>query len=325
MHCNFRTTLRGVLARVIAFGVAMTLIAPALAQTTVTDATGRGVTLRDTSRIVSIGGAVTEILYALGHDKQIVGVDTTSLYPAQAMKEKANVGYMRQLSAEGVLGLNPSVMIAIAGAGPRETMNVLEAAKVPLVVIPDSYTEQGIVEKIALIGKLVGASARAACLATQVHDDIAALDKIRAGIKTPKRVLFMLSFINGRVMAAGRGTAADGIIRMAGAVNVFSEHEAYKQINDEAVIAARPDVIVTISRGGPAELSADVVFAQPALAVTPAAATKAFVSMDGLYLLGFGPRTARAARDLALTLYPDLKGAAPLPSEQANGKGACVE
>jgi iron complex transport system substrate-binding protein len=47
--------------------------------------------------------------------------------------------------------------------------------------------------------------------------------------------------------------------------------------------------------------------------------------MDGLYLLGFGPRTARAARDLALTLYPDLKGAAPLPSEQANGKSACAE
>lgn len=308
MTCHFFTTRFGVAAILAAAIIA----SPACAAT-------------DTSRIVSIGGAVTEILYALGHDKQIVGVDTTSLFPAKAIKEKANVGYMRQLSAEGVLGLNPSVMIAIAGAGPRETMNVLEAAKVPLVVIPDSYSEAGIVEKINLIGKVVGATGRAACLAAQVHDDIAALNNIRAGIKTPKRVLFMLSFINGRVMAAGRGTAADGIIRMAGAVNVFSDHEAYKQINDEAVIAARPDVIVTISRGGPAELSADLVFAQPALAATPAAAAKAFVSMDGLYLLGFGPRTARAARDLALTLYPDLKGAAPLPSERANGKGACAE
>lgn len=308
MHCIFPTTRRAFLALAAAFLIA----SPASAAT-------------DTSRIVSIGGAVTEILYALGHDKEIVGVDTTSLYPPQAMKQKANVGYMRQLSAEGVLGLNPSVVIAIAGSGPRETMSVLEAAKVPLIVIPDSYTEQGIVEKIALIGKVVGASERAACLATQVHDDIAALDRIRAGIKTPRRVLFMLSFINGRVMAAGRGTAADGIIRMAGAVNVFSEHEAYKQITDEAVIAARPDVIVSIQRGGPGDLSADTVFAQPALAATPAAAAKAFVSMDGLYLLGFGPRTARAARDLALTLYPELKGAAPLPSEQANGKGACAE
>jgi len=308
MHCHFFTTRLG--AAAILAAVVITL--PARAAT-------------DTSRIVSIGGAVTEILYALGHDKQIVGVDTTSLYPAQAIKEKPNVGYMRQLSAEGVLGLNPSVMIAIAGAGPKETINVLEAAKVPLIVVPDSYTEQGIVEKITLIGNVVGATERAACLAAQVHDDITALEKIRAGIKTRKRVLFMLSFINGRVMAAGRGTAADGIIRMAGAVNVFDGHEAYKQITDEAVIAARPDLIVSIQRGGPADLSADAVFAQPALAATPAAATKAFVSMDGLYLLGFGPRTARAARDLALTLYPDLNDAAPLPSEQANGKGACAE
>ncbi len=308
MHCHFITTRLG-LAAILAAAV---IASPARAAT-------------DVSRIVSIGGAVTEILYELGHDREIVGVDTTSLYPARAMKEKANVGYMRQLSAEGVLGLNPSLMIAIAGAGPKETMNVLEAAKVPLIVVPDSYSEQGIVEKIALIGKLVGATERAACLAAQVHGDIAALDKIRTGIRTPKRVLFMLSFINGRVMAAGRGTAADGIIRMAGAVNVFGEHEAYKQINDEAVIAARPDMIVTISRGGPAELTAETVFEQPALAATPAAATRAFVSMDGLYLLGFGPRTARAARDLALTLYPDLKDAAPLPSEQANGKGVCAE
>lgn len=308
MHCHFFTTRLGAAAILAAVVIA----SPARAAT-------------DTSRIVSIGGAVTEILYALGHGKNIVGVDTTSIYPAQAMKEKANVGYMRQLSAEGVLGLNPSVIIAIAGAGPKETINVLEAAKVPLVAIPDSYTEQGIVEKIKLIGDVVGATERAACLAARVHDDIAALDKIRAGIKTPKRILFMLSFINGRVMAAGRGTAADGIIRMAGAENVFHGHESYKQITDEAVIAARPDVIVTISRGGPADLSADTVFAQPALAATPAAAAKAFVSMDGLYLLGFGPRTARAARDLTLTLYPELKGAAPLPSEQANGKGACAE
>lgn len=320
MTCIFHTTR----IALIALGV---VAAPAMAQTTVTDATGRSVTVRDTSRIVSIGGAVTEILWSLGQSGNIVGVDSTSLYPMPAVRQKPDVGYMRQLSAEGVLGLNPSVMIAIAGSGPKETINVLEAAKVPLVVIPDSYSEDGIVEKIKLIAKVTSAAERGRCLAAQVEDDLAALRTIRAGIgEKKKRVLFMLSFINGRAMAAGRGTAADGIIRMAGAVNVFSEHEAYKQINDEAVIAANPDYIVTISRGGgPGDLDATTVFAHPALAATPAAATKAFVSMDGLYLLGFGPRTARAARDLAVTLYPALKSAAPLPSEKAGGKATCAE
>ncbi|MFA6267730.1 MAG: ABC transporter substrate-binding protein, partial [Pseudolabrys sp.] len=128
MNCLFSTTWR----ILVAAGVVAALTGPTAAQVSVTDATGRTVTVSDTSRIVSIGGAVTEILYALGHDKEIVGVDSTSLYPIKAAKEKANVGYMRQLSAEGVLGLRPSLVIAIAGAGPKETMNVLEAAKVPM-------------------------------------------------------------------------------------------------------------------------------------------------------------------------------------------------
>ena len=81
------------------------------------------------ARIVSVGGAVTEILYALGKEQAIVGIDTTSLYPPQAQKEKPSVGYMRQLSAEGVLGLRPSMILAIEGSGPRETLAVLEAAK----------------------------------------------------------------------------------------------------------------------------------------------------------------------------------------------------
>jgi iron complex transport system substrate-binding protein len=81
------------------------LIAPAAARADgpiVRDAAGRTVTVSDASRIVSIGGAVTEILYALGLKDHVVAVDTTSLYPPQALKEKPNVGYMRSLWAEGV-------------------------------------------------------------------------------------------------------------------------------------------------------------------------------------------------------------------------------
>ncbi|WP_164135326.1 ABC transporter substrate-binding protein, partial [Stenotrophomonas maltophilia] len=79
------------------------------------------------------GGAITEIVYALGLEGRLVGIDSTSLYPQQALKEKANVGYMRQLSAEGVLGLNPELILATEGAGPKETISVLSAAKVPIV------------------------------------------------------------------------------------------------------------------------------------------------------------------------------------------------
>lgn len=314
---------RGALPPLKLFGIAALVAAalcpwPAQADTIVKDAAGRNVSIVDTSRIVSIGGAVTEIFYALGMDKNIVGIDSTSLYPPQAAKEKKNVGYMRQLSAEGVLGLRPSLIVAIAGSGPKETMSVLEAARVPLVMVPDSYSEAGIVEKIGLIAKAVGAGERSRCLIDRVHDDLAALKTIEAGIARKKRVLFVLSFVNGRAMAAGRDTAADGIIKLAGGVNVVDEYEGYKPLSDEAVIAAKPDVILSMQRGGPGVLTADAVFSHAAFSATPAAAHRSFVAMEGLYLLGFGPRTARAARDLAVTLYPELK-APPLPSEKTAG------
>lgn len=85
---------------------------------TVEDATGRSVVISDASRIVSVGGAVTEILYALGLEQRVIAVDTTSLYPPRALAEKPNVGYMRQLSPEGVLALGPSLILAAEGSGP---------------------------------------------------------------------------------------------------------------------------------------------------------------------------------------------------------------
>src|SRR5499426_2306718 len=120
--------------------------APTLADAvTVTDATGRSVAIRDASRIVSVGGAVTEILYALGLEQRVVAVDATSHYPPQALREKRSVGYFRALSPEGVLGLNPSLILAIEGAGPKQAMTVIEAAGIGFVSVPDRFTGEGII------------------------------------------------------------------------------------------------------------------------------------------------------------------------------------
>jgi len=270
----------------------------------------------DATRIVSIGGAVTEILYALGMDRNVVAVDTTSQYPPRAAQEKPNVGYMRQLSAEGVLGLRPTLILAIDGSGPKETLQVLKAAGVPMVMVPDVQTGDGIVKKIHVIAQAAGAIERGRCIAAQVRADLDALREFETSIVKPKRVLFVLSFVNGRAMAAGRSTAADGIIRLAGGVNAITEYDGYKPLSDEAVIAANPDVVLAMDRSGPLTLNADTVFAHAAFAATPAVARRAFVAMEGLYLLGFGPRSARAARDLAVALHPELKRDL-LPSERA--------
>ena len=256
-------------------------------------------------RIVAVGGAITEIVYALGLQDRLVGIDTTSLYPPEALQQKPNVGYMRQLSAEGVLGLNPELILATEGSGPKETLSVLSEAKVPIFAVPERFSEDGIIERIRVVAHELGADARGACLSDAVAKDLAAMRKLREKVGEKRRVMFVISFVNGRAMVAGRKTAAHEIIALAGASNAIDGYDGYKPLSDEAIVAAKPDVIMVMQRGRDA-ISSEALFGNAAFALTPAAKDKAFIAMDGLYLLGFGPRTAAAARDLAISLYPAL-------------------
>jgi iron complex transport system substrate-binding protein len=312
----FRASIRrsicaGLLAA--AFANATAIAAPV----TVKDASGRAVTINDSSRMVVIGGALTEILYALGLEQQIAAVDVTSVYPARVLSEKPNVGYMRALSPEGVLGMRPSLVLAIDGAGPKETIAVLEATGVPMVTVPDRFDAASVVGKIRLVAEVAGARAKGECLAAAVQSDFDALAALRTKINKPARVMFALSTAADKLMIAGDGTAADGIIRLAGGVNAIASFEGYKAVSDEAVIGAAPDALMVMQRGAHASTTEEI-FSTPAFSMTPAAKHKTLISLDGLYLLGFGPRTALAARDVAARLYPELH-AGKLPSEDRKG------
>lgn len=261
---------------------------------------------KDAERIVSIGGTVTEIIYALGEGDRVVAVDSTSLYPAEATS-KPNIGYVRQVSAEGVLSQKPDLIIAEAGAGPIDSINILKASELAYVSIPSPPETAAIPGKIRAVGQAIGRSEKAEALARTVETKLKAIEDQLASVPGPKkRVLFALSLANGRVMAAGSNSSADAMIRLAGAENAVSSVSGYKPLTDEAVIAAAPDVILVMSGGGQ-HLTAEQAFALPALAGTPAGRNKAFITMDGLYLLGLGPRAADAARDLNALLYPEAQ------------------
>jgi iron complex transport system substrate-binding protein len=269
-------------------------VSPALAEETTA-------VLPETARIVSIGGSVTEIVYALGQEKRLIARDSTSIYP-QAVFSLADVGYMRQLSPEGVLSVNPDAIIALEGSGPREAVDVLKKASVPFVMVPEKFDRDGIVEKIRIVGHVLGVEEKAAELAKSVEADIEAAEALSAKVSEPKRVLFILSTQGGKILASGSGTAADGIIAMAGGKNVVDAFTGYKQLSDETIVSAKPDVILMMDRGGESISEADL-FAHPAIASTPAGQEKKLIRMDGAYLLGFGPRTAGAIRDLSAALY----------------------
>jgi iron complex transport system substrate-binding protein len=259
----------------------------------------------EAKRIVAVGGTITEILYALGAGERVIARDSTSTYPAEVV-QKPDVGYMRALSSEGVLAQKPDLILSEDGAGPPDVIGILKASEVPMVTIDTPPDAKAIAKKIEDVGAAVGLEGKAKALADKVDAELDSLSKDVAAVgDKKKRVLFVLSMAGGRIMAAGKDTEAAAIIELAGGVNAAPEITGYKPLTDEAVIAAAPDVILTMHRGNHAA-KPDEVFALPAFQSTPAAAAKALISMDGLYLIGFGPRTPAAGRELASKLYPEI-------------------
>ena len=265
-------------------------------------------------RIITIGGSITEIVFALGEDDRLVGRDTTSTYPPVA-NALPDIGYIRALSPESALSVNPDMIIALEGYGPPEAAAVLRESGVPLAEIPEGYDGEAVLRKIRTVARVLGKEKEGEKLAATVENDLAKARERADTINNHKKVLFVMTITDGRIMVAGTNTHADGIVSMAGGINPVSSIEGYKPVTNEAIIKAAPDVILMMDRGGDHAASDEELFAHPAIALTPAGQNRAVIRMDGLYILGFGPRTAQAARELGEYLYA---GSAASKTVEAN-------
>ncbi|TQS74055.1 ABC transporter substrate-binding protein [Rhodobacteraceae bacterium] len=259
------------------------------------------------ARVLSIGGSATEIAYALGAGDRLVARDTTSSYPAAAT-QLPDVGYMRALSPEGVLSVGPDLIMMEDGAGPPEALDVIEAAGVTLAHIPGGHDAAAVAAKVRAVGHALGVDAQADALAHTLQADITAAREAANADNGPKpKVLFLLSNTGGRLTGGGAGTGAAAMIELAGGQNAIPSVRGYKALSDEAIATAAPDVVLVMDRGdgGVSEgaMTGDGYPDHPALAQTPAGQNGRLVRMGGLYLLGFGPRTPAAIRDLHRALY----------------------
>jgi iron complex transport system substrate-binding protein len=253
-------------------------------------------------RLLTLGGSVTEIAVALGAESWLIARDSTSNWP-ESVLSLPDVGYIRALSPENVLALDPGLIVAEGDAGPPETVDVLTAAGIPFILVPEATDPQSIIAKIEAVAAALDLPAEGAALAARTEAGLNAAKARAATVTQPKRVLFILSLQGGRVMAGGEGTEAEGIIHLAGGVNAATGFQGYKPMTDEAVLAAQPDVILMMDREGDLAITEGDVLAQPALADTPAGKSGAVVRMDGMLLLGFGPRTPEAAEALHTAIY----------------------
>ncbi|MEO9530625.1 ABC transporter substrate-binding protein [Roseibium sp.] len=253
------------------------------------------------SRVVAVGGSVTEVIFALGEQDRLIARDTTSIFPEEA-NALPDVGYIRALSPEGVLSVDPDLVLMLEGSGPPEAVAVLKKSGVAVADVPETYTAEGIVAKVRKVGAVLGVPEKAEALAEKLEADLSAAQQDAEGKSSGVRVLFVLSTKGGRILASGSDTAADGILKLAGAENAVSDFSGYKQLSDEAILSAAPDVVLMMDRTGDHGTSAEALFEHPALGQTPAGLNNRLVKMGGQYLLGFGPRTAAAIRDLAVEL-----------------------
>ncbi|MDE2742672.1 MAG: hemin ABC transporter substrate-binding protein [Gemmatimonadota bacterium] len=256
----------------------------------------------DSSRIVTLGGTITEIVFALGAGERVVGVDASSSFP-EAVNQLPKVAYHRRLSAEGVLSLRPTLIIATTEAGPPEAIQQLESAGVTVLVLPHDPTVENAIAKIERIAAALEVQARGTALIQALKEELSQVQSAIPQIAAQAKILFLYARGQGTLMVAGQDTAADTMIDLAGGTNAIQGYSGYKPLTSEAAVAAAPDLILLMDSGLESIGGAQGLWQLPGLALTPAGQQGRVLSMDGLFLLGFGPRLGQAVLALNEALY----------------------
>ncbi|MGC2949207.1 heme/hemin ABC transporter substrate-binding protein [Burkholderia ambifaria] len=256
-------------------------------------------------RVVVIGGALAETAFALGgadaRGYRLVGADTTCTYP-DAAKRLPKVGYQRALSAEGLLSLRPDLVLASAEAGPPTAIAQVKSAGVAVTTFDERHDVESVRAKITGVAQALDVrDAGSALLQRFDRAWQAARDAVTArvpGGAQPPRVLFVLNHTGNQALAAGQRTAADAMIRYAGARNAMQGFDHYKPLTSEALAAAAPDIVLISDEGLAAVGGRAALLAAPGFGATPAGRAQRVVSLDALFLLGFGPRLPLAVTTL---------------------------
>jgi len=255
-------------------------------------------------RIVSLGGAITETIFALGAGDRVVGVDSSSTWPVEATK-LPQVGYQRKISPEGVLSLKPTLIIASDEAGPPEAIEQLHKTGVKIVTVHCENSIAGAEQKVRAVAAALGTDEKADALATNVQAKAAEASKVASQNGRKPCVLFLYARSGVGLLAAGTGTEADSVITLAGGENVVTGYSGYRPLTAEAAVAAAPDVILSLKDGVESLGGEQKIYEAPGIALTPAGKNHRVVLIDSLLLLGFGPRTGDAILDLAKALHAD--------------------
>jgi iron complex transport system substrate-binding protein len=273
---------------------------------TVTDARGEDVTVTDVSRIVSLTGSTTEVIYTLGLFDNLVGVDLSAIWPPEASRI-ARIGYQRALGAEGILALEPTVIIGTDEAGPPEVLEQLRGSGVPTVILGFDDSLDTPAAKARAVAQALGVPEEGERVAEGVERDIAAaVDRARQASGAP-RTAFVYYRGPETILLGGRGTVSQTMIEAAGGIDAGADSglEGTVPLTPEALAAAQPEVLLFPQRGLDAAGGPEGALSLPGVAQTPAGRDGRIIGIDDQALLGLGPRTGLALAELVDRLHAD--------------------
>ena len=254
----------------------------------------------DVSRVTVAGGSITEIMYMIDAEDSIIAVDLTSNFPERA-RSHPQIGYVRALSAEGILSLDPTIIIGEDDMGPPAVLEQINRTGVEVAIISEEHNVAGIKSKINCVAEILNKKAEARELFDSRLDPAIVKLNIASERVSEKqtKAIFILGLQSGSPLIGGMGTSANGLIEMIGAKNVLSTFEGWKPVSTESILMAEPDVILISNRGLSTFGDVESLRQHPALALTPAAKNNNIIAMDGMAMLGFGPRTIFSALNIA--------------------------
>ncbi|WP_443046386.1 heme/hemin ABC transporter substrate-binding protein [Streptomyces sp. DSM 40750] len=259
---------------------------------TVDSSDGRQVTVEDASRILPLNGGIAEIVFTLGLGDKVVGRDITATF--EEAEGLPQVTKAHDVSAESVLSLEPTVVLADTDTGPSEVIDQIRDAGVPVVVLDPANELSDVSTRTTRVAEALGVPAAGEALNQRFADELKAA---RAAVPKGSRPKVAFLYMRGSAavyLIGGKGSGADSLIAAAGAEDAgvaAGLDKPFTPITSEALVKAQPDVILMMSKGLESVGGVDGLVEIPGIKETPAGMDRRVVDLEDGVLLSFGPRT----------------------------------
>ncbi len=256
-------------------------------------------------RIITAGSAMTETVCALGDCDKIVATDKTSLFPV-SVQNLPSIGYRGGISAEGIINLKPTLIIAEKDYVKDEVLRQLKSTGIQILIIDREYTLEDTKNFVRQIATKLNRVKEGESIIAKIDTDIKEAKELIAKAGKYPAVLCVYNRGTATVSVAGEGTFGD-IINYTGAVPATASVKGFKPLNTEALIASNPDYIVLASSGYESIGGMEGALKIPGVAQTTAGKKRQIIAIESMMLTNFGPRLGTAIKEIVTAIYPEVK------------------